>query len=327
MSSNDLLSYSIMQGGNKVGPISPVRLPVPSALPSSTKIVLPPIDSLKRLTEHNLNTLNTSYGGYTYSKGEVSPRSTRDSLSPPNSVKLQSPAAETRNVAGAADVSAGAAAIAALVAAAANASATVMPSPTTTVKVTTPTLSKSSVTSIPITPAASPIPIEESHKRRQRLGPSCDSCRTRKVKCNAEISILAPHYAAYDLTEFNLSPAQIESLHSDHSVVLPASDPSDAPWMLTVSHTKLIKFRACKSCACKDLECKFSKGFTKEDILVNKKSLKTRSDKQKVGKPVIDSSRKSSCFNCRKRKIKCSMNDHSEKCESCSKRNSSCSFI
>ncbi|EGV63687.1 hypothetical protein CANTEDRAFT_123771 [Yamadazyma tenuis ATCC 10573] len=289
MSSNDLLSYSIMQGGNKVGPISPVRLPVPSALPSSTKIVLPPIDSLKRLTEHNLNTLNTSYGGYTYSKGEVSPRSTRDSLSPPNSVKLQSPAAETRNVAGAADVSA--------------------------------------VTSIPITPAASPIPIEESHKRRQRLGPSCDSCRTRKVKCNAEISILAPHYAAYDLTEFNLSPAQIESLHSDHSVVLPASDPSDAPWMLTVSHTKLIKFRACKSCACKDLECKFSKGFTKEDILVNKKSLKTRSDKQKVGKPVIDSSRKSSCFNCRKRKIKCSMNDHSEKCESCSKRNSSCSFI
>jgi hypothetical protein len=156
---------------------------------------------------------------------------------------------------------------------------------------------------------------EAEAKRRQRLGPSCDNCRVRKVKCNAEIVILSSDYKSVNLSDFNLGLEDVAFLNEGKAIKLVEE------WWLIISNEKLIKFKACKSCNNKNLDCKFSKGFTKEDILINKKNLKFKIDKKK-----IDNSRKSSCSNCRKRKIKCSVNSDTDKCDNCFKRNSQCNF-
>lgn len=103
-------------------------------------------------------------------------------------------------------------------------------------------------------------------QRRQRLGPLCDSCRARKVKCDADVVIIAKLPAdAGALAEFDLSPA-------DHqAVLLGAAVAVGDDNSLVLSHGKLIKFKVCKLCHVKGLSCCFSKGFTKEDIMMNNK--------------------------------------------------------
>ncbi|ABN68283.2 fungal transcriptional regulatory protein [Scheffersomyces stipitis CBS 6054] len=122
-----------------------------------------------------------------------------------------------------------------------------------------------------------------NNKRRQRLGPSCDSCRLRKVKCNAEITILSksvsdePNVCSL-LLAFNLSAEQVESVLRQGELVKVAND-----FNLIVSNNKLIKFKSCNSCNMKSLTCCFTKGFTKEDIMVNssKKSDGSSAKKEK----------------------------------------------
>ncbi|CAK7916260.1 hypothetical protein CAAN1_26S00298 [[Candida] anglica] len=102
-------------------------------------------------------------------------------------------------------------------------------------------------------------------KRRQRSGPSCDSCRQRKVKCDAEIRVISTDSTQFhDLCEmeFHLSQEEISNLITN-------GKPYSLGNMnqLIVQNQKLVKFKSCKSCENKQLSCCFSKGFTKEDII------------------------------------------------------------
>lgn len=214
-------------------------------------------------------------------------------------------------------------------------------------------------------------PMQVQHmplKRRQRLGPSCDLCRARKVKCDAEVAILAKNGA--ECGDYQLTQAQRDQLARGEAVAL------DAETNLVVLNQKLIRFKLCKLCHMKGLTCCFSKGFTKEDIMINSKkhddaaaapvvvvSLAKKARPAKIAKkkllpsPVVaktaiasltlalsmslageleyagpaptillPSTRKSLCFTCRKRKVKCLFNSMLNKCESCYKKNVDCVF-
>lgn len=113
---------------------------------------------------------------------------------------------------------------------------------------------------------------------------------------------------------------------------------------LVLSNNKLIKFKACLSCAGKALGCCFSKGFTKEDIVHSKRAVPVETvalavaerkvtPVKVVKKRSVDlsalgasSTRKSSCAACRKRKVKCVMHTRLNKCIGCMKKDSTCSF-
>lgn len=104
-------------------------------------------------------------------------------------------------------------------------------------------------------------------------------------------------------------------------------------YMLVVSNNKLIKYKACLSCAGKALGCCFSKGFTKEDIVHSKRTGPTevivveRRASPKVAKKRVESgTRKSLCAACRKRKVKCVMHPRLLKCVGCVKKDSACLF-
>lgn len=163
-----------------------------------------------------------------------------------------------------------------------------------------------------------------SKKRRQRLGPSCDLCRARKVKCNAEVIMLSRLYTEEDTA----------ALSSDARDQLAAGQPvSVGGYSLVLSNGKLVKFKPCLSCAGKGLGCCFSKGFTKEDIVHSKRSgsevavVEKKPVAAKVVKKRVEvGTRKSSCVACRKRKVKCVMNTRANKCVGCVKKDSMCSF-
>lgn len=177
-----------------------------------------------------------------------------------------------------------------------------------------------------VTTASSPISEFNEKKRRQRLGPSCDSCRARKVKCNAEVVLLSRN--ADDAEEVKeLSESSKASLYSGEIV------PLEDSFSMVISNGKLVKFKPCSSCATRELECCFSKGFTKEDIVHSKRSIslsvvgeRTPIASLKVKKREVASARKSSCAACRKRKVKCVMNLKVGKCIGCVKKDSECCF-
>ncbi|EGW32044.1 uncharacterized protein SPAPADRAFT_61141 [Spathaspora passalidarum NRRL Y-27907] len=106
-------------------------------------------------------------------------------------------------------------------------------------------------------------------KRRQRLGPSCDSCRLRKVKCDADIIILAKQNGLQSVALHHPNVALEEQLNA---LAQGQSIPINEEYNLIVTNDKLIKFKSCHSCNLKQLPCCFSKGFTKEDIMSNKRS-------------------------------------------------------
>lgn len=164
-------------------------------------------------------------------------------------------------------------------------------------------------------------------KRRQRLGPSCDSCRARKVKCNADVIMLSREYNTEEEV-WSLLPEARDRLVSGAAV-------SVGDYTLVLSNSKLFKFRACQLCAGKGIGCCFSKGFTKEDIVHSKRSGEVVPvvEKKPVAQKVVKrrsvesvGTRKSSCVACRKRKVKCVMNGRVNKCVGCIKKDHTCSF-
>lgn len=184
-------------------------------------------------------------------------------------------------------------------------------------------------------PGGFPVNDSGSKKRRQRLGPSCDACRSRKVKCNAEVVLLTRRFTPQDpeIEELaTLSPEESERLAAGEIVQLPGL------YRLIVFNSKLIKFRQCLLCALKNLDCCFSKGFTKEDIVHTKRSGElalalpkpasspVRVAKKKVDTVALNGARKSSCSACRKRKVKCVMNSPLSRCVGCIKKGSECSI-
>lgn len=155
---------------------------------------------------------------------------------------------------------------------------------------------------LPPTPLPSPTP---KSKRRQRLGPSCDCCRKRKVKCDATIFVLDNDFS-------ELSESQSSSLIQGEQILI-------AGFIFLISFGKLIKFKPCTSCKSKNLDCIFSKGFTKDD-LIKKNNVKMK----KIVKRKEIGLRKSSCINCRKRKVKCVAGSNG--CSGCEKKGVVCEF-
>ncbi|KAG7193395.1 uncharacterized protein KQ657_000813 [Scheffersomyces spartinae] len=110
--------------------------------------------------------------------------------------------------------------------------------------------------------------IKNSPKRRQRLGPSCDSCRVRKVKCNADIVIVLKDMAGTAETSALYNDVDFTPLLKQEVTSIPL----DTEYLLLASHNKLIKFKPCTNCTARTIDCCFSKGFTKEDMLHKKPS-------------------------------------------------------
>ncbi|CAI4053663.1 hypothetical protein SKDZ_16G2740 [Saccharomyces kudriavzevii ZP591] len=109
-------------------------------------------------------------------------------------------------------------------------------------------------------------------RKRQRDGPSCDSCRTKKIKCNATIIVY--------LQDRNL----ISSISSNLHYILSQDDierfrtrffeklPDVVDTYEVIKHLdKIVLFKACTSCSRKSKragKCLFSRGFTKSDMNV-----------------------------------------------------------
>lgn len=123
--------------------------------------------------------------------------------------------------------------------------------------------------------------------RRQRSGPSCDHCRRKKIKCDAQVQVLlrnvAPHtlrapalHHVYTQDELRVLDTQLKKLSIDPSL-FSAKSPHETRYL--VRHIdKLIEFKPCYACVRATLDrstakmcCKFSKGFTRADITVLRK--------------------------------------------------------
>ncbi|OBA19997.1 hypothetical protein METBIDRAFT_44885 [Metschnikowia bicuspidata var. bicuspidata NRRL YB-4993] len=313
MLANDLLSYSIMQNGEKaVVHALPHYASLTNTKPQAVR--LPPINSYVSLTENNLNLLN-SFLHKLSTSGSTPPSLTLLSL--------------------------------------------VLELPFGSPRIDHSTFSdindRYSIDNLPIsihTHSISDVPSAALKKRRQRLGPSCDNCRSRKVKCNADVVMISRHFTgecnddqkneAEDAEEyFLLSPEQKQRLLAGEPVHI------DSNYVLVLSNFKLIKYKPCMSCAGKGLACCFSKGFTKEDIVHSKRqsgadeTTQSKCDRKHTAplrvqkRPLLEagssggfqklSTRKSSCGACRKRKVKCVVLPHG-KCVGCAKKDIACTF-
>lgn len=242
---NDLAEYSIMLNGDKAVTHTSSHYATSDVVGKPKKIILPPITGHLRLTENTLNSFNFHS---TLSLTSATPSLTSASLAaelPLNSPKL--PNAEL---------------IAPIFPDAAQKLISISSSPSTSFSLDSDESS--------------------GKKRRQRLGPSCDHCRARKVKCNADVVMLSRYFDPSELEtehkdDFLLSPSQKRQLCSGEEVH------TDDKAVLVVSNNKLIRFMPCSSCSSKNLTCCFTKGFTKEDVIHNKKkqSLRASVDERK----------------------------------------------
>lgn len=178
-----------------------------------------------------------------------------------------------------------------------------------------------------LSPISSPKLENTKIKRRQRLGPSCDCCRKRKVKCDANIFVLLNNLLSFDYSN-QFSASQWSDLCQGQQIIIDS-------YIYLVSFNKLIKFKSCSSCNLKNLSCVFSKGFTKDDLIKKKKVIAPIEDKNIAATKIVKKNikakqdlnlRKSSCLNCRKRKVKCVVTGGSGGCGGCEKKSITCEF-
>lgn len=236
---NDLADYSIMLNGDKAVTHMSSHYASSDFVGKARKIILPPITGPLRLTENTLNSLNFQS---MVTLTSATPSLTSASLAaelPLNSPKLLN----------------------------AELAAPIFPDATQKLI---------SISSSPSTSFSIDSDETSGKKRRQRLGPSCDHCRARKVKCNADVVMLSRYFDPADLEtehkdDFTLTSSQKSKLCSGQEVH------TDDKAVLVVSNNKLIRFMPCSSCSMKSLACCFSKGFTKEDVIHNKKKQCLRS--------------------------------------------------
>lgn len=133
-----------------------------------------------------------------------------------------------------------------------------------------------------------------STAKRQRVGPSCDECRLKKIKCDASIQILLQDESLIEQVSEKLhhvfSPAEVAEQKDKilRNVPLPAelfqpesenSTAEDAARRpVLIKHIdKVVLFKPCNSCRKRRASngnqqpggrCVFSKGFTRADINV-----------------------------------------------------------
>lgn len=352
--SSDLLSYSIMLNGEKaVSYASPHYALLTVGKPD--KVTLPPISSYVGLTEKNLNSLNSLNSNSLNSLNTLNSTSWLSKAPSASSLPLMTSllalelplllprmaahdlykmSHDTRTASvGSSAATPAVSSVAAKLSGAHSA---------TPVSISTPHVSPSTASL-----AANLSANDSPKKRRQRLGPSCDNCRARKVKCNAEVIMLSRHFGPnHKSLSHNQSDPNDDSHIEEYASLLPeqqltvmaGSLVGAGDYTLVLSKGKLIKFKACLSCAAKGLGCCFSKGFTKEDIVYSKRSgpeavpvvvERKAAPVKVVKKRTIESSgstRKSSCTACRKRKVKCVVHTGLNKCICCMKKDNNCSF-
>ncbi|KAL3233606.1 Sterol uptake protein 1 [Nakaseomyces bracarensis] len=127
---------------------------------------------------------------------------------------------------------------------------------------------------------------DSAGSKRQRIGPSCDKCRSKKIKCDAKIEILCQDEAILHMFSNNLhhqlSKYEIEeklrseifsksSAFAYISKDLFARIEQRSEVSQVIKHLdKIIYFEPCTSCSRKKHigSCTFSKGFTRADINV-----------------------------------------------------------
>ncbi|ODV97787.1 hypothetical protein PACTADRAFT_47639 [Pachysolen tannophilus NRRL Y-2460] len=111
-------------------------------------------------------------------------------------------------------------------------------------------------------------------KRRQRAGPSCDSCRSRKVKCDAEILILDYEELSAEeksIFEKPIREANIDNYDYKKNPIFKLSN----NWRIVKTQLdnindyklkneiKFVKYKICWACESRNFKCQFSKGFTR----------------------------------------------------------------
>lgn len=222
--------------------------------------------------------------------------------------------------------------------------------------------------------SSSPIAIKlaspSTSTKRQRSGPSCDCCRSRKIKCDSEIVILAhlpdgiSDKAADGSRKSQIAHCEWIAADADTGYqyfrIVRPTDWEAAP--SSSRRAKLgtfnyLKFKPCKACNSKNLDCKFTKGFTRNDIIKFNKCQRERrgslersascSSERNLAqmaddsrRPAADSARsrrsssahgsraskKTSCRVCRVKKIKCIKIDGSSSCLNCTRKLLQCSY-
>ncbi|GMG22310.1 unnamed protein product [Ambrosiozyma monospora] len=133
--------------------------------------------------------------------------------------------------------------------------------------------------------------------KRQRSGPSCDCCRSRKIKCDSEITIISqlPNMylnltseesgsdASVDVSSSKIAHCKFISRDGDYQYFKIVKDEvasaSSSSALNSAAAAKLgsfdyLKFKPCSACNGKNLQCCFSKGFTRNDIIKFNKSEK-----------------------------------------------------
>ncbi|ODQ80333.1 hypothetical protein BABINDRAFT_7774 [Babjeviella inositovora NRRL Y-12698] len=119
--------------------------------------------------------------------------------------------------------------------------------------------------------------LKPDKSRRQRLGPSCDSCRLRKVKCNAEITVLS-HEELLVLTQQAPSLFQRAPPSSEDKYQVMGGFPGAVGFLLiqvfSSTENKFIKFKSCKACSNKKIDCLFSHGYVKTETKTDSVSIK-----------------------------------------------------
>lgn len=165
---------------------------------------------------------------------------------------------------------------------------------------------------IPTSPELSPSPSNNTNSatasKRQRIGPSCDTCRLKKTKCNAKIEIilfdtdflnkssklnnvLNSNLLHYQLNLNDINNlinyfSSIENNNTTNIILIEKLNNLKENEKLIKHLDKLILFTPCSSCVKRNLNinciCNFSKGFTRSDINAFKKMLKKSINKKSI---------------------------------------------
>lgn len=99
--------------------------------------------------------------------------------------------------------------------------------------------------------------------KRQRVGPSCDLCRSKKIKCDAHVEIME---LDVDCVKLKLSKKSEIQDKTTINKYLKSSELHE-DFKLVYSNNKIIKFKSCSYCIAKGKPCVYKRGYTKDDIL------------------------------------------------------------